>query len=934
MPAVVAARRRRRDRGAIAAAVALVLAATAFVADGGLRLERTTYVEIALMGLGALLCAAALLLPHARAQRLHGAPALLALALLAAYTAISIIWSLAPSDSWIEANRTFAYLAAFAGTMALARLAPGHWPAVVQGIALACVVVCAWALLTKVFPGALAEDETYARLRAPFDYWNAVGLTAAIGVIALLWLGARRSGSPAVNALAWPGIALLEVALMLSYSRGALLALVVGLAFWFAVVPLRLRGAVVLLGASLGAAAVVALGVHDDRPQHRQPADRGARRHRSRAGRAAAAAARAAARGRAGRRLRSAPSGPSPRTRSRRAGRVLLGLVAAIPVILLIALASAPGGIDGQVSKAWDQLTNPNAATPANTPNRLTATSSVRARYWEEAFDVHALSPWVGTGAGAYATARNRFRTGTLYVRHAHGYVPQTMADLGWAGLALSLLALGLWGWAAIRAVGLRARDRGLPWDAERVGMATLIAVALVFGVSSLVDWTWFVPANALMGLIAAAWVIARPPLRTRLEDAALAAAVPEAPRDRTRDGGPLWAPQPSEPAPALADVAGPGAGEPWRRRRAPFPWLPAGAAALILVLALAAGWAAFQPVRSVHAGDAAIERRRDRRARRRGLDRRHRARSQPALARAAVGARLRRGAARQARERARRRSRRRCGSSRPTPRRGAGSAASSSRRSTSRPTRSPRSAPPTSSTRATRCRPRTSSRRAARTASRTRSRPLAPERPRDQRAPQQRRPAERLGADAREAGRLQRAGERAPRVEAQVLAERVVVRLVAGERDQRAPEPAVVGHGHEQAAAGRQHAARLGQQRDGVGDVLEHLGAPDEVDLAVAERDAAARVEQPQVGAGHVAPRPLQRPLGELHPDRVRAGLAQRGDEAPGAAAEVEHPVAGPQLAEQQRAPPLPLPRLGVVGQPGPDALVEVAHGVDGDAD
>ena len=250
------------------------------------------------MGIGALLCAAALLLPRARAQRLHGAPALFALVLLAAYTAISIIWSLAPSDSWIEANRTFAYLSAFAGTIALARLAPGNWPAVLHGIALACVAVSTWALLTKIFPGALAEDETYARLRAPFDYWNSVGLTAAIGVLALLWLGARRSGRAAVNALAWPGIALLEVALMLSYSRGALLALVAGLAFWFAVVPLRLRGAVVLLGATAGAAALVALGVHDDGTEHRPPAARAARRRRPRARCAAAAAAGAAARGR------------------------------------------------------------------------------------------------------------------------------------------------------------------------------------------------------------------------------------------------------------------------------------------------------------------------------------------------------------------------------------------------------------------------------------------------------------------------------------------------------------------------------------------------------------------------------------------------------------------------------------------------------------
>ncbi len=607
----VAAARRRRDIAALAAAIALVLAATAFVADGGLRLERTTYVEIALMGIGALLCAAALLLPRARAQRLHGAPALFALALLSAYTAISIIWSLAPSDSWIESSRTFAYLSAFAGTLALARLAPGRWPAVLHGIALACVVVSTWALLTKVFPGALAEDETYARLRAPFDYWNSVGLTAAIGVLALLWLGARRSGRAAVNALAWPGIALLEVALMLSYSRGALLALLAGLAFWFAVVPLRLRGAVVLLGATAGAAALVGwaftmTGLSTDRLPLAVRADAG---HELGAlllvllvlllGVGLAAGFLSAER----------PASPEAK---QVAGRVLLGVLALIPVVLLVALASAPGGVNGQVSKAWDQLTNPNAATPSNTPNRLTATSSVRARYWEEAFDVHSVSPWVGTGAGSYATVRNRFRTGTLYVRHAHGYVPQTMADLGWAGLALSLVALLLWGWAALRTAGMRPRDRGLPWDAERVGMATLIAIALVFGVSSLVDWTWFVPANALMGLLAAAWVIARPPLRTRLGDAALAAAEPVATSDSLRDGGPLWAPPASEPAPALADVAGPGAlpvADAGWRRRAPFPWLPAAAAVLIGALALTAAWSAFQPVRALHAGDVAIDR-------------------------------------------------------------------------------------------------------------------------------------------------------------------------------------------------------------------------------------------------------------------------------------------------------------------------------------
>ena len=47
-------------------------------------------------------------------------------------------------------------------------------------IVLAASIVCGYALLTKVFPGALNPDEIYARLREPFGYWNAVGLMAAM----------------------------------------------------------------------------------------------------------------------------------------------------------------------------------------------------------------------------------------------------------------------------------------------------------------------------------------------------------------------------------------------------------------------------------------------------------------------------------------------------------------------------------------------------------------------------------------------------------------------------------------------------------------------------------------------------------------------------------------------------------------------------------
>ena len=176
--------------------------------------------------------------------------------------------------------------------------------------------------------------------------------------------------------------------------------------------------------------------------------------------------------------------------------------------------------------------------------------------------------------------------------------MPQTLADLGWVGLGLSLLALVLWGWARGPRARLRPRDRGLPWDAERVGMAALVAVALVFGVHSAVDWTWFVPANALCGLIAAAWVVARPPLRTRMEAAYEAPRPPAAAPARAR-AAPLWAPPAPEEPPPAADVAGPGAlpvaDAAWRRR-APFPWPALAAALLVLALAFAAAWTAIQP--------------------------------------------------------------------------------------------------------------------------------------------------------------------------------------------------------------------------------------------------------------------------------------------------------------------------------------------------
>jgi O-antigen ligase len=447
----------------VCAGVGLVVAGVAFGASGGTALTRTTVVEVLLMLGGAGLVATAILVPRADgSRRLYGAWTLAGLGALTVLTAISITWSLAPGDSWVETNRMLAYLATFAGALALVRLAPKRWPSVLGGVALGCVLVVIGGLTSKVLPGTFAADETFARLRAPFGYWNATGLACALAVPPLLWLAAKRSGNLALNALAYPALGLSFVCLLLSYSRGALLALAVGLVFWFAVVPLRLRAAVALAAAGLATVPVITWAF----AREALTDENAILVARSQAGRELGALLllMVVLLGVVGLAVGFAAANRAPALRTRRlVGLVIGGLLAAVAIGALVAVATKPGGLDGQVSKAYTQLTDPDAGTPDNSPERLTATASVRSRYWREAYEIFAAEPVLGAGAGSFAVARTRYRTGLLIVRQAHGYVAETMASLGVLGLAVSLALLVAWLGGAARTTGLGRRTNGVP---------------------------------------------------------------------------------------------------------------------------------------------------------------------------------------------------------------------------------------------------------------------------------------------------------------------------------------------------------------------------------------------------------------------------------------------------------------------------------------
>ncbi|HEX7292024.1 MAG TPA: hypothetical protein VF250_12935, partial [Conexibacter sp.] len=381
---------------ALAALVlAALLVALAFLTRGGSVLWRMTTAEIALTLLGAAAVAGAIL-AHPPRGRVWGGLTLLLLAALAAWTALSIAWSVQPSASWQAANLTLAYLALFGGTIALAHVAPTRWKGVLGGVVLAAVVLCGWSLLVKSFP-SLSSVDLYARLRAPFEYWNAVGLMAALGIPGCLWLGARRDGHAALSALAVPALGLLLVALLLSYGRGPLLAAAVSVACWFAVVPLRLRGLAVLATAAAGAAVVCAWAFSNDAlTQDGTPLD-----VRADAGHSLALLLLAllVVLLLAGLALSFAMSRTALSPQARRTtGAAVLCALALVPLAGVAALAASDRGLTGSISHGWTQLTDPKASTPANEPGRLTAVGSVRARYWNEALQIFKSEPLEGIG--------------------------------------------------------------------------------------------------------------------------------------------------------------------------------------------------------------------------------------------------------------------------------------------------------------------------------------------------------------------------------------------------------------------------------------------------------------------------------------------------------------------------------------------------------
>jgi hypothetical protein len=347
-------------------------------------------------------------------------------------------------------------------------------------LAVGVLIVVGYGLAGRLVPDLLDQAvsaSAQGRLDQPLTYWNAMGALAAIGLV----LSARLCGDetrPAYMRLAAAAAAApLGAGLYISFSRGAIAALLVGLVVLIALLPApsQLRAtAVVFVAAFLAAfAASVLPGVNA-----LEGDATGLRRDGLvmlavllAAGSAAALAARrlvVPAEGRPARR-------PHP------------AVVAAVVAILV----GAP-----MLVALLDDSGDP--ARPGAGVQRLGDVGSNRYDYWEVALDEFAEAPFKGGGPGSFEVAWRRDRDIEESVGDAHSLPIETAAELGLVGLVLLALLVG--------AVDVGARRA---WIADPGLAAGPIAALATWALHACLDWDWEMPALTLVALVLAGALLA-----------------------------------------------------------------------------------------------------------------------------------------------------------------------------------------------------------------------------------------------------------------------------------------------------------------------------------------------------------------------------------------------------------------------------------------
>lgn len=429
----------------------------------------------------ALVLVTALVAPHPLPSSTLGRLALLGLALLCAWTALSLLWAPIGGRAQDDLQRVLLYLGASTAALALLRDAVAHrW--LEPGLALGAFVVAAYGLSERLLPGLIELDrsnQSAGRLEQPLTYWNAYGIVAAVGLV----LAVRVAGDPERGRLTrsiMAGAAVpLGLGVYLSFARGALAAAALGLLVLVALAPAArpmLRSALTVVVATAAAALVAGRFPTVESLAERDSGD-GLVMLVVLVVLTVAAALVAPT---TSRRRLSLPSVPVSRPATL-AGVVLLVLV--IGGLVLVAFEGKPEGA------------SPVAGAD---PARLGSIDTNRYRYWEVAATSFTEHPLRGLGSGGFASEWLREPDRVDASGDAHSLYLETAAELGVVGLACLLLFVGGAGACLVRL-----------YRSEPAAATGLAAGLAAWSFHAGLDWDWEMPAVTLPALLLAAAAVA-----------------------------------------------------------------------------------------------------------------------------------------------------------------------------------------------------------------------------------------------------------------------------------------------------------------------------------------------------------------------------------------------------------------------------------------
>ncbi|MDP8966992.1 MAG: O-antigen ligase family protein, partial [Actinomycetota bacterium] len=520
--------------GAALLAALIAVCAYAVFAHGaiGLPEEPRLQIGVALVAVGA---AVGLLLT--RTLSLRAPPeAWVGVGLLAGFAVwcgISLLWSVAPDRTWAHVNRAIAYTLVVVLAMTLASSMPRALSRVAYGWLLVALATALYALAGKIIPGVeiLGIDFNHtalaSRLRAPLEYWNALGMVMVLAIPIALRLTTDVTRHDATRLAALAAFFVLFVTLCMTYSRGGILACFTAIAVLTVLGGQRLRGLAVVavtiiisipvLGLAFNRPALKGINV----PLDERVAD-GILLGLVTAG--CLIALLVAGWGM----LHLERRTPWDEERTQLVWRGLAALAAILAIFTVGAILTAPDGPGGWADRAWEKFSQ-TSRDDVSDPSRLVSSNSGnRWVWWQEAAGAWSDKPLHGWGAGSFPVTHRMYRDVELSVTQPHNMPLQFLAETGIVGALLVCGAIAFLLFTALdrlRAMALgRERDLGV----------ALFAAAVAWLVHGLVDWDWdipgvTVPALIFLGvLVATPWQprSAAPPLRSSTGGRALALAL------------------------------------------------------------------------------------------------------------------------------------------------------------------------------------------------------------------------------------------------------------------------------------------------------------------------------------------------------------------------------------------------------------------------